>query len=362
MIMKRLDFIARIKAKFGDMFTFEKTVYVNNKTKVILTCKVHGDREYLPGNILRPAHRGCPFCNGIKDREAFVKEAKEKYGDVYDYSKIDYKNISTEVTVICNKHGPFQAIPLRHLEGKRCMECFRESKRLTFDEFEKRAEEIHGKSYLFLESSWISGRHHVKAVCKKHGEFEARASSILAGTGCKKCSDEKQRRAVEDVIEDIKKIHGDRYCFSEFVYKGNKTKVTLICPDHGRFEKTPNDILTNKGGCPTCKESKGERQIRMFLERKEISFEREYRIEGFNFRWDFYLTDFDIYVEYHGIQHYKPVERFGGFAAHRECVVRDFEKKKIVKSLGAKQITISCLSGKAPEEILETRLKRMKLI
>jgi hypothetical protein len=55
-----------------------------------------------------------------------------------------------------------------------------------------------------------------------------------------------------DVIKRFKSIHGDRYDYSEYDYKGTKLdKSTVICKDHGRFEI--NRMHHERGcGCPTC--------------------------------------------------------------------------------------------------------------
>lgn len=57
------DFIKRAKNKHKDdgfEYDYSKTVYVNPKTKVIITCPVHGDFEQLPYSHLRPS--GCKKC------------------------------------------------------------------------------------------------------------------------------------------------------------------------------------------------------------------------------------------------------------------------------------------------------------
>lgn len=55
-----------------------------------------------------------------------------------------------------------------------------------------------------------------------------------------------------DVIKRFKKMHGDRYDYSEYDYKGTKLdKSIVICKEHGRFEI--NRMHHERGcGCPTC--------------------------------------------------------------------------------------------------------------
>jgi hypothetical protein len=45
--------------------------------------------------------------NIMYNTETFIKKAKEKHRDFYDYSYVDYKGSREKVEIICPKHGPF---------------------------------------------------------------------------------------------------------------------------------------------------------------------------------------------------------------------------------------------------------------
>ena len=60
-----------------------------------------------------------------KNTEEFIKEAREKHGDKYDYSKVDYVNNSTKICIICPQHGEFWQRPNSHLSGHGCPKCNR---------------------------------------------------------------------------------------------------------------------------------------------------------------------------------------------------------------------------------------------
>ena len=53
----------------------------------------------------------------------FIKKAKEIHGDKYDYSKVEYVNTLTPVTIICPEHGEFEQIPKVQLKGYDCKKC-----------------------------------------------------------------------------------------------------------------------------------------------------------------------------------------------------------------------------------------------
>ena len=52
-----------------------------------------------------------------KTKEEFIKEATEKHGDKYDYSKVHYVNSKTKVCIICPEHGEFWQEASGHLRG-----------------------------------------------------------------------------------------------------------------------------------------------------------------------------------------------------------------------------------------------------
>lgn len=59
----------------------------------------------------------------------------------------------------------------------------------------------------------------------------------------------------EQFIEKAKKVQGEVYDYSLVEYKTNKTKVRIICSEHGEFLQTPSDHLAGCG-CPKCKNKK----------------------------------------------------------------------------------------------------------
>ena len=116
-------FIKKAKEVHGDKYTYEKTVYKNHRTKVIVTCPEHGDFEITPNHLLM--ERGCPLCSKNKkmNTEDFIRKAKLVYGDKYDYSKTVYTRTHDKVLVTCPKHGDFYTMPSNFLRGEGCPSC-----------------------------------------------------------------------------------------------------------------------------------------------------------------------------------------------------------------------------------------------
>lgn len=56
----------------------------------------------------------------------------------------------------------------------------------------------------------------------------------------------------EIFIEKARAVHGDKYDYSKVEYINNKTKVCVICPEHGEFWVRPDKHTSLKSGCPKC--------------------------------------------------------------------------------------------------------------
>lgn len=114
-----------------------------------------------------------------------------------------------------------------------------------------------------------------------------------------------------------KEIHGDKYDYSKVDYKGYQIPVTIICPIHGEFQQTPRDHLRGSN-CPKCKTSRGELLVEKYLIDNNISYTNQYFIDLKEYSKGIFV-DFKVtinnqiyFIEYNGIQHYKPIEFFGG--------------------------------------------------
>ena len=66
-----------------------------------------------------------------KTTEEFISEAIKVHGDKYDYSKVEYINARTPVSIICPNHGEFSQTPNAHLSQKQgCRQCYCDKKRI----------------------------------------------------------------------------------------------------------------------------------------------------------------------------------------------------------------------------------------
>ena len=128
------------------------------------------------------------------------------------------------------------------------------SKKKTKEEFIKESISIHGNKYDYSKVDYVNNREKVCIICPEHGEFWQSPMKHLSGQGCPLCSATK-KNTTDDFISDAKAVHGNKYDYSKVKYVNNKTKVCIICPEHGEFWQEPHNHLKGRG-CPICAKTK----------------------------------------------------------------------------------------------------------
>ena len=189
----------------------------------------------------------------VDKKAKFIEKAKNRHGDKYDYSKVEYINSTTKVCIICKEHGEFWQTPQGHVRGQGCPKCANIKRGDTFrydgDTFIKRATILHDGKYIYDKDSYVNAMTKVPILCLKHGTFWMTPMNHLLGQGCPKCNG--RGLNTEEVIELFKEKHGDSYDYSKVVFTKMHEKVCIICKEHGEFWQTPSKHLLGQG-CPKC--------------------------------------------------------------------------------------------------------------
>lgn len=125
----------------------------------------------------------------------------------------------------------------------------------TTEEFISRARKVHGKKYDYSSANYLNNKTPLRIICPEHGPFTQSPGNHLAGKGCRMCASDaagdKYRKSGNDFVEEARKVHGDRYDYSECDYKTARIKVAIRCKVHGLFEQVPYVHLKGSG-CPIC--------------------------------------------------------------------------------------------------------------
>lgn len=195
-------------------------------------------------------------------------------------------------------------------------------KKLTTEEWINKARIKHGDKYDYSKSVYTGSRDRIIITCPKHGDFTA--------------------------ISGLHISRGDNYDYSKVKYNGTRGYVTIVCPKHGKFWQTPNSHIQGS----SCSSSKGEEEVCNILLSNGINTSGHAYI-------DFYLPEYNTFVEYNGIQHYNPKMAFGGSFKFERQQARDEYVRQYCKDNNIKLIEIrSKAECMACEDISSFQLER----
>lgn len=297
-------FLEKVRAIHGNKYDYSLTEYKSNKKPIIIICPEHGKFSQQASAHIRKMN-GCPKCGRIKSAkstlkttENFVKDARLKHGDRYDYSKFVYMSSRTYGIIICKKHGEFEQNPSNHLTGHGCLKC--------------------GKENMMRSKSLLE--HLVKA----------------------------------------RKLHSDKYDYSKVVFGPERSKgvVTIICPTHGEFKQIWRYHLRGKVGCPLCMCNSSiysqkaidwlvsvSKKENIFIQHAENS--KEFVIPTTKYRADGYCDATKTVYEFYGDYWHGNPNRYDGEHINSvrnmtmgELYTETIRRENIIKNLGYNLITI----------------------
>lgn len=371
--MKRLtteDFKNKFKEKYGDLYDLSKVEYINNKTEVIVICPIHGEFKKRPDLLLDGCK--CPKCSKTSktSEEDFFEKARIVHDNFFEYEKGSFKDVSSKVGVICPLHGKWYPKANNHLRGMNCPTCAKEknyhklnklnsnrksSKTYDTKEFKKKIEAIHGDKFILDKVEYVNNKTKVTVTCREHGDFTITPNHLLSGRGCPKCS-KNYHYSTKEIIEKFREVHGETYLYDNVEYVSTHANVIVTCKKHGDFEVSPSNHLRGEG-CPKCNMKKLEIEIEKLLIDNNFNYvihERNIPSLG-GLELDFYLPDYKIAIECQGIQHFKPIEFFGGEKAFNILQENDRRKIESCKLDGIKLLHYSNLGIDYPYFVYEDK-------
>lgn len=273
------QFEKEVYALVNDEYVIEGQ-YINNKTKIIIRHTVCNHSYTVKPKSFLDGNR-CPSCRN-KTRGAKAKTTTQFKKELYELTKGeyeligDYNGVYNKVTLLHNTCGnEWQVTPNAFLSLKtRCNKCVRRlqglSQRKTQEEFEKDVFDKYKDDYTVL------------------GKYER--SNIKIRVKHNKCGTE-----------------------------------LMVTPYH----------LLEKPCCSYCNISVGESYIRQFLDSHKISYIEQKKYKDLQYTkklsYDFHIPSLngqEYLLEYQGIQHFQPVEIFGGIERYEDQVIRDNLKRE----------------------------------
>lgn len=253
------DFELDSRAIHGDKYEYSKVIYVDTKTEVTITCKLHGDFIQTPHSHL--SGRGCGVCRyenvGKKLRKTtseIVASFIKVHGNRYDYSLVKHVNSNHKVKIVCKEHGVFEQLPHNHIIGQGCPEC---NKPKVFDisSFVSQANLVHNSRYDYSKSEYCNYAKKLIITCNTHGDFSQAPSEHLGGQGCPECGkirvSESRKKKFSVFVSEANLVHDHKYAYIEDTYTFATQPMTIVCFKHGEFAQTPSYHLSG-AGCQIC--------------------------------------------------------------------------------------------------------------
>lgn len=85
-------------------------------------------------------------------KESFLDRASQVHkANLYTYEKVMYKNGRTPILITCKNHGDFEQLPNQHLLGKGCPKCRASKGELKIDEFLRASEFRYVRQFKFQD-------------------------------------------------------------------------------------------------------------------------------------------------------------------------------------------------------------------
>lgn len=300
-------------------------------------------------------------------QEEFIKKCKEIHNNFYSYDEVIYKNSNTDIKILCPKHGYFNQNSYLHSKGHGCLKCMKEKlrneRKMSNEEIISKFNKVHNNKY---DYSLINYRglntNKIIIICPIHGPFEQYPKNHINGMGCPKCSKNNpyNKLSKNTLKDDMNKIHNNKY---EYIIPDNvnaKSKIKIICPTHGEFIQKLGNHIHKKQGCPICSESIGEKIIASYLTQNNVIFIRQKTFDDCinikKLKFDFYLPEFNTIIEFDGLQHVKPILKFGGDNYFNYIKLCDKIKTEYCIKNGIKLIRIPYTEFKNIEKIIKSEL------
>lgn len=315
-------------------------------------------------------------------KDQFIKRVEEKHPKKYDFSKVNYVDRETHIILICRNCSTEFLIAPRILYNKtlgfHCPTCKRahiaKENIMTQEEFIIKAIKTHGNKYEYGNAKYKDCFSKIHIFCNKcNKQFLQKPKDHLSGSGCQNCKNiEVGKRFQLDknhFIEEAKRIHKDNYSYENTIYVNSRKKVEIKCNICGDIFKIRPDSHIAGGRCLCDTESLGEKIIRNFLNDNNVKFERNKKFNGCkrirSLRYDFYLKDINLLIEYDGRQHFEPFYIEGVSKGKAKEILKlqvesDFIKTEYAKNNRIELLRIKYTEMKSIGKILSNVIKLHK--
>lgn len=301
-----------------------------------------------------------------KPLDYYINNANIIHNNRYDYSLIEFNGVMNKVKIKCPEHDVWEVTLDNHINKKSgCPKCKGRNK--TKEEKLSEANIIHNNNYdySYIEGNQLKTNQRVKIKHISCGTefYNSWDNHINKKQGCPKCNKSGRKKLTIGGIKlKITNLNNTEYEYNWESYAGYYKKIQIRCPKHGWFEQQISNHLMGQK-CPKCVRSTGEETIEKLLKLYNTNYTTQKTFEGcvnpktqYRLRFDFYISDLNLCIEYDGELHYKSVEHFGGDETLDKSIYLDNIKNQYCKGNNINLLRISYLEINNIKNIIHERL------
>lgn len=372
------DFVKQTILEYGGEWVGTK--YVNNRTKLDIKCLKCGDvfkRDYATIKDNKNAKCRKCTCRENSNNKKSYNSSKLQVEEIAEYIisiggewiEGEYINSNSKLTLICpNCNERFQKsyASIFRNDNPYCEKCTRKkngikkSKR-NYKKIESKIKKLGGKLIRFENGLGVLKIYIECPKCKE--VFSTTGTGVLQRKtmycfNCSRVEIISQRRfSIDYVREYIESLGGklisEQYC-------NNSSYLKISCDKCGEVFERTFDVINQYESvtCSNCKNDipKGEEKIRDFLIGINENFIMQKMFDDcritHKLKFDFYLPERNICIEFNGEQHYKPIDYYGGQEKFKKQKKIDSMKREYCKKNNIKLIEIPYWKMKRIEEII----------
>lgn len=318
-------------------------------SKVILSCRNKHIFETTYKNIKKtPTCKECKKENTLIYVRSILKE--NGFELISEYTGYDIP-----IIVRCNNGHEIDMLFDNIKKGNKCRVCNKN----VLPEYEYMKNFIQQQGYSLISSNILSATQKFSVRCPKNHQYKVNWNKFSSGRRCPYCQNKikiSKDKANQIFMKYGYEIIGD--------YTDTITPVLVRCPQKHEYKVTLGNFKSGKR-CRECGNNyKGELKIKDFLEETGEEFKTQYKFKDcrniFELPFDFYLPKYNLCIEYDGIQHFEPVEFFGGEKSFKERKCKDDIKNKYCKDNGINLLRISYKDIKNINEIIKQKITNLK--
>lgn len=277
------------------------------------------------------------------EKEQVIVKIHEKFPN-WNFIVKEYSKNTAPICVLCldcNQETSYKNLYSLLYKKSPCICQSKHSKNKTLYYRKEIQKFLNSQNVLkFIDFISVNNKPGVSIFCSQcENTFSQRLITFYQNKKCPHCSF--RGMPTNKVIENRLKEYGYEMLSP---YQGSHEKILVRHNKCGYTWWVAMNVISNfQESCPYCNRqiSKGERKIIIFLQEHQIVFQKEKRFAWQShplFRYDFYLPDYNLIIEYHGRQHYEETKYFTQDL--QEIQKHDMIKRQEAESNGITLITI----------------------